>query len=246
MASMQKSYFLVPTWDFSPQDIVLGSVIPHIKCPQRPLSSESLIEQLDGHEASTVETKDISGVARLSTDGDAGLFATFVQYVTAGGKMSYKSKASLEVKYSCGQMETHRFSPSIEDVNAAVRDTRIREWFKMGGYRATVFLVTGIKVVYNVSVTTSEIGPGVGINHGKHEPCKQAFEGPIVFAFGAEKIRKQHISGTMRSTSLGGEADLVVEKAGGELDEDEIDDLDVETTQGIDDQTGEACVITLP
>jgi hypothetical protein len=269
---MRKSYFLVPSWDLGPEDVVLGSVIANIKHPQRRLSSESLAAQIDTYQPAPTETRDISGTAKGSTEWNAGLFATFVQYVTVGGKISYRSKSTLEVKYSCERMETRRFSPSIQHVNAAAKDVGTVQHLKMGGFGATVFLITGVKTVYNVSITTIEstakkgqlqvgldiplaqttVGPKTGLMHEQHEQCTQTFKGPIVFAFEVEKIRvktsgkvmsKQHISGAMLSTTSDGETDLEVEKAGEQLDEDEIDDLDVETSQGIDDQTGEACVI---
>jgi hypothetical protein len=202
------------------------------------------------------------------------LFATFIQVITLGGEVSFSSSSTLEVEYSRDSMESRRFTPSLSYIAKAAEDPDVKDHLRMGGLGAKVFMITSMKTAYNVTITTTEekkqettakvgvdipaaqasIGPKgshKSTNYGKHT---RTIAVPIVFAFQVEKIRVnrkgkavngEYIDGAMLARKEGGASDHVIERAGQELDEDEIDDFDGTTRLGTD-EIGEACEIIVP
>ena len=108
----------------------------------------------------------------------------------------------------------------------------------MGGLGAKVFMVTGIKTAYNVTITTTEekekettaqvgvgipaapvtVGPKGSHKSTEYEKHTRTIAGPIVFAFQVEKIRVnrkgkavsgEYIDGAMLTRKDGGASDYV-------------------------------------
>jgi hypothetical protein len=275
MASMRKSYFLTPSWDLKPDEVTLGSVVANFKTPQKVLSATTLTTNIDTPIPPPIEEKPCSGTAKKSRQWSIGLFATFIQVITLGGEVSFSSSSTLEVEYSCDSMETRRFTPSLSYIAKAAEDADVKDHLNMGGLGAKVFMVTGIKTAHNVTITTTEekekettaqvgvdipaaqmtIGPKGSHKSTKYEKHTRTIAGPIVFAFQVEKIRVnrkgkavsgEYIDGAMLARKEGGASDYIIERAGQELDKDEIDDFGVATRSGTDDETGEACEIIVP
>jgi hypothetical protein len=215
------------------------------------------------------------GTVKNSKEWSIGLFATFIQVITLGGEASVSSKSSTQIDYSCELMTTHQFAPSLNYISKAAEDPRVKEHLKMGGIGAKAFVITGIKTVENVTITTSEetereqtlqigvdippaqitLGPKGTYKSTKSNQSTRTIEGPIVFAFQVEKIRvsrkgnvshKEHIVGAMLGRKEGGESELVIERAGSELDEDDLDDFDLTVRSGVKDEAGESCDVIVP
>ncbi|OAQ58683.2 hypothetical protein VFPPC_14850 [Pochonia chlamydosporia 170] len=134
----------------------------------------------------------------------------------------------------------------------------------MGGTCAKVFLVTAIKTVQNVTITTTvekanetkvqigveipaaqlTIGPKVNYRPTMSQTHSSTIAGPMVFAFEVEKLQvhrqgggftKEYVKGAM----LGQQDDFedAVEAAGNKLDEDELEDFGFEAVSGLEDET---------
>jgi hypothetical protein len=217
----------------------------------------------------------IKGSMKISKEWSLGLFATFIQVIALGGEASVSSKSSTQIDYSCDLMATSQFAPSLSYISKAAEDPGVKEHLKMGGMGAKAFLITGIKTVKNVTITTTEetekeqtlqigvdippaqitIGPKGTHKSTKNNQSTRTIEGPIVFAFQVEKIRvsrkgnvshKEYISGTMLGRKEGAESEFVIERAGSKLDEDDLDDFDLTVRPGVDDETGESCDVIVP
>jgi hypothetical protein len=268
----RKTYFLSPSWGLGPDEIVLGSVIPNLSSPHKPISSNNLPSSIDSTIFNGTERL-CSGTAKSSKEWGIGLFSSFIHLITLGGEMSYSSSSATEVKYSAEIMETKRFSPSSWYIQKAVDDGTVKSHLKMGGMGAKVFLVTGIKIVQGVTITNREekenetnfrigveipvaqltVGPKVQYRPTTSQTHSSTVAGPIVFAFEVEKLQvnrrgkgfsKEHVKGAM----LGQQDDIedVVEAAGNKLDEDELDDLGLEAVSGLEDETGDECLVVFP
>jgi hypothetical protein len=274
MASMRKTYFLAPSWNIRPDEVILGSVVANPKIPQKALSAATLTTNIDTPIPKPIEEKSCSGTAKKETKWSTGLFATFIQVVTLGGQASFSSDLTLQVDYSCESMKTRRFTPTLAYITKAAEDTEVKNYLNMGGLGAKVFMVTGVKTVSNITITTIEerkketvakigidipaaqmtMGPKASHNSTKYDKHTRTIAGPIVFAFEIDKIRVnmrgkvvhgEYIDGAMLAKKEGA-ADYVIERAGQDLDEDESVDFDVMTRSGTDDATGEACEIIMP
>jgi hypothetical protein len=275
MASMCKTYFLAPSWNVRPDDVALGSVIANPKIPYKALSAPNLTTNIDTPIPKPREEMRCSGTAKKESKWSVGLFATFIQAITMGGEASFSLNSTLQVEYSCEFMETHRFTPSLSYITKAAEDTHVKNHLKMGGFGAKVFMVIGVKTASNITITTIEekkketvakigvaipavqmtMGPGASHSSTRSDQHTRTIAGPIVFAFEIEKIRVNmrgkvvhgdYIDGAMLAKKDNAATDLAIEQAGQNLDEDEIDDFDVTTRSGTDEETGEACEIIVP
>jgi hypothetical protein len=275
MASMHKTYFLAPSWNIGPDEVTLGSVVTNPKLPQNTLSAATLTTNIELPIPRPIEEKSCSGTAMKETKWNTGLFATFIQVVTLGGQASFSSDSTLQVDYSCESMETHRFKPTLAYITKAAEDTEVKSHLKIGGLGAKVFMITGVKIVSNITITTIEektketvakigvdiptaqltVGPKATYTSANYDKHTRTIEGPLVFAFEVEKIRVnmkgkvvhgEYIDGAMLAKKEGAATDYVIERAGQDLDEDETVDFDVSTRSGTDDATGEACEIIVP
>ncbi|THV45989.1 hypothetical protein BGAL_0429g00040 [Botrytis galanthina] len=268
---MRKTYFLSPSWNIQPTEVALGSVIASLDTPHRGLSDGDLPSAID----TTIyigEEKNNFSTAKSSKGWSAGLFSTFLQIVTLGGEVSHSSSSSSEVTYSCEVMETKRFTPSPAYIAAVAKDPAVRTQLEIGGIGAKVFVITGIKTVKGVNITTIEqtkqhstiqvgaefpgtqlaIGPKVTSNRNIHQTHTKAVSGPIVFAFEVEKLRmnrKGQVKSTefVRGAMLGqkDEIECVLESVANDLNEKELGDFEMEACLGIDDETGTECQIVM-
>lgn len=272
---MRKTYFLTPSWNIRPDEVILGSVVANPTIPQRALSAAILTSNIDTPNPQPTEEKPCSGTAKKETKWSIGLFATFIQFVTLGGQASFSSDSTLQVDYVCQSMETRRFTPTLAYIAKAVEDIEVKHHLKMGGFGAKVFMVTGIKTVSNITITTIEekkkqtvaeigvdippaqmtLGPKASHNSTKYDKHTRTIAGPIVFAFEIEKIRVnmkgevvhgEYTDGAMLAKKGDAATNYVIERAGQDLDEDETVDFNVKTRSGTDDATEEACEIIVP
>jgi hypothetical protein len=214
-----------------------------------------------------------SGTAKLSKEWGVGLFSSFIHSSILGGEVSYSSSSATEITYSTEVMQTKRFNPSPQYIQKAVDDSVVKAHLKMGGTGAKVFLVTGIKTAQEITIKNTEekghvtkvqigvevrtaqpgIGPKVNYRPTTSHTRSSTITGPIVFAFEVEKLQvnrrgegssKAYVKGAM----LGLQDDIedVVEVAGKELDEHELNDYGLEAVSGLEDETTDECWVIFP
>ncbi|KAI8948470.1 hypothetical protein F4801DRAFT_557008 [Xylaria longipes] len=268
MASIRKSYFLAPSWDIKPEEVVLGSVIANLNSPHTPLSAPSLSMQID----TTVhaEEQPASGSAKKAREWTVGLFSTFLQMFTIGGELSYTSSGVSEIEYDCQTMKTQRFKPSLTYIDKVASDNGVLAYLKMSGLGSKAFIITGVKTAKDITLTTTEeqqrglvgqlgvdippaqltVGPKGSYNSVQTNTCTTTIAGPVVFAFQVEKLHvtrkgearsKEYVSGAMLGVRQRDE--LVIERDGSGLNEEEMDDFGMDIVPGVDEETGEACDI---
>ncbi|KPM36022.1 hypothetical protein AK830_g10540 [Neonectria ditissima] len=275
MASMRKSFFLASSWDIRPDEVTIGSVVANPKMPQRALSAATLTANIDTPVSEPSKETSCSGTAKKGTEWSAGLFATFLQTITLGVELSMSSDSTVQVDYSCDSIETRRFTPSLAYITKAAQDKAVKGHLKMGGLGAKVFMVTGVKTASNITITTIQnrknekslkfgmdvpaahlsVGPRGSHESTEHDEHTRTIAGPILFAYEVEKIRinlkgkvrhGEYVDGAMLARNNIATTDFVIERAGCDLDECEMDDLDVTIRSGIDEETNESCIIIIP
>ena len=176
-------------------------------------------------------------------------------------------------KYSCKSMETRRFTPSTAYIAKTAADPAVRSHLKVGGLSAKVFVITGVKIAKDVTITTTEdtskdttvqigvdipasqitVGPKVTLNPTVHRTHTKTIAGPIVFAFQVEKLRVGRKDAASSKPFFSGaflgqadkKAEYAIERAGEGLDEDDLDDFGVEASLGLAENGEECQMITL-
>jgi len=266
---MPATYFIPRDWKIHPDEVTLGSVITNIKTPNSALSGAALPSLINPPVPPPKQDRPYSGKARSSKEWSVGLFSSFLQVATIGGELSVSSNSTLEMEYMCELVETRRFTPSLEYIEKAAKDPGVSAHLKMGGLRATAFMITGVKIAQGATITMTEecgkeltaqlgvelptvtVGPKGSHKTSDYRQTTETVEGPFMFAFEVEKLRvglrgkvshKRFIKGAMLARGKGGEEEYVVECAGAGLDDEEAEDFDVELRSGVD-ESGEACVI---
>lgn len=269
---MRKTYFLAPTWNITLDEVVLGSIITNPNLPQKPLSAVAPTTDIPIRQS---EETSCPGTAKEATKWGAGLFCAFINAITLGVEVSFSSDWTLQVDYSCECMETRRFTPTLAHITNTVGDTNVRNYLKMGGLGAKVFMITGVKIASNITITTTEeksketigqlgvdmpatgisMGPKVSYSPAKYNTHTRTIEGPIVFAFEIEKVRLnmkgrivhgEYIDGAMLAQSKRATTDYVIERAREGLDEEEMMDFDFIARSEIDVETGEHYELIMP
>ncbi|KAJ8120603.1 hypothetical protein ONZ43_g2730 [Nemania bipapillata] len=268
MSSIKKSYFLPPSWDITPEEVVVGSVITNLDSPNTPLSAASLVAHID----TTVHTQEqpASGAAKNSRQWSIGLFSKFIQIITLDGEISYKSSNTSEMTYDCQIMKTERFQPSLAYIDKAAHDSEVLKYLKMSGLGAKVFMITGVKTAKGITLATSEgqehgftgelgvdiplvqatAGPKGSKSLVQTNTARTTISGPIVFAFQVEKLclsskggakREKYVSGAM--LGVGQRDALGIERDNSDFTEEELAAFDMHTMSGVDEETGEDCNI---
>ncbi|KAH8896858.1 hypothetical protein GQ53DRAFT_890278 [Thozetella sp. PMI_491] len=274
MAASHKTYFLAPSWSIRPGEVALGSVISNPRTPQKPLSSPSLVQSIDTLVPEEFVETNCSGTAKKDKQWSVELFANVLEAVSIGPEASFTADSTFQVDYSCDTMSTSRFTPSLSYISKAAGDTAVKKYLKDGGFRSKCFVITGIKTVSNVTITTLEekkhevtaqigieipviqttIGPKGSYSSGRLGTHTRTIEGPIVFAFELEAIRvnlrgrvkhEEYVDGAMLTKKDGPTADYIIERAGQTLDEDDVDEFDLQERTGIDER-GDPCDIYVP
>jgi hypothetical protein len=272
MAAIRKTYFLAPSWELTPDELKLGSVVANFRNPRRCLSHPDLPAQIDT--PIIVSTKQpSSGVMRKSQKWIVGLFATFLQFIPFGVRLSFTSSSVVEIEYSCDDVETRRFTPPPSYIAAAAEDKAVKGYLDMGGLGAKVFLITGLKIASDIKITTIEemnkettaaigvdmpqvsVGPKLSYAPTTYIKHTRTISGPIVFALQFEKIHrswsgqisnKEQVSGAMMGGVERSSSNLVTAEGGQGLDKDEMKDYNVTVEAGLDDETGKECDIIVP
>lgn len=273
MASLAKTYFLSPSWDLQPTDVVLGSVFSNVKKPQKVISASSLPEKIDTQISNPVASKNVHGAVKKGGSWALGIFATFIHFITFGASANISSATSRDIEFSCEKIDTRWFTPSSTYLAAAVEDPGVKKYLSFGGKKASVFLVTGVKVARGVIVKTPEqsqtsvhaqvgveipaiestVGPKASWKPENSAQVEQDIPGPGVFAFQVERITVNK-QGDARSAEVTKGAVLGVDQAGeeyevareaGDLVEDEAEDIGECVVTGHGDD-GTTCRIWMP
>ncbi|PNP51048.1 hypothetical protein THARTR1_08276 [Trichoderma harzianum] len=269
MASSRRSYLLAPSWDLSPSEIALGSVIADVTSPQRVLSNKDLPAEVDT-EIQCVKDDNCFGKINETHEWGIGVFSDFLNMITAGFEASHASRASSHIEYSCESMETQRFTPSQTFIAKAAAEPHVKAHLQIGGLGTKFFIVTGIKIAKGVTIATTEeagkdttfqvgaeiptpqlqIGPKATLNLTRHQAHTKTIGGPIVFAFQVEKLRltwkreptsESYVKGAVLG-QRGDVTEYMIEVADKDLDDDDMADFGLEA-RDITDDDGEKCRI---
>lgn len=245
MTSTDKSYFLVPALDREPSDIPLGSVIADVTSLEKINPTEDCPAQIDT-EIYTKGVRDCAGKVENVDGCGTGPYSAFRRLILSDFEAPLSSESKIE--YECNLIQTRSFKPSPEFIVKVVVDPAVKSHLEIGGGRAKVFVITGIKItrglfVYETQKTKNKMAKKVyhGVRIG----------GPTVFAFQVEQLgltsngeptSESYVSGAVLRQE-DHKAEYTVEA--NELDDEDIDELGVEVVDVINDN-GEKCRFLIP
>ncbi|KAK3691975.1 hypothetical protein B0T22DRAFT_446110 [Podospora appendiculata] len=187
-----KTYFLVPGWDYPAGTVLLGSVITNPTQPQLALfrpSVDDIDTPIHGKDRAHFSASSIK--PETSADKSAGLFGTFLNVFGLGQEASFHYDRKTVLSYSFRHLHSRWFDPSDALKHKAVIGTdRVAQFCRASDYKASVYMITGVKTIRGAGVTTAS-GKGTGwrvaLSVGADESNPDAL--PITFAFELAELR---------------------------------------------------------
>lgn len=236
-----KTYFLAPGWDFSAEAITPGSIITNPMHPALTLFKPAASD-LDPLVRATSRSE-FSNKSLDDGGNSAGLFRTFLGLFGLGNEDGFHYDRKRVLSYSFRGLESHSFAPTSELKNRALRETdRVAQFCRASEYRASVFMVTGIKTVRGAGVTTGSSKGGawrVQLGVELEEGAVGEGRAPAVFAFELAELRLS-ATGEISSVGDGGEESVAVLQA--RLDRD-FGKATFTAIEGFDEEDESPCKI---
>ncbi|KAI1425791.1 hypothetical protein F5Y12DRAFT_346488 [Xylaria sp. FL1777] len=277
--SFVKTYFLCPTSDFihppPAGPLCLGSIIRSTSTPQYPLNRGNLTTVADTIPP-VVET-DWKKTVSTKTGLGLGVYAQFLQLATGGlplgPEVSVDHSNETVNAFAFDSVTTLAFEPTQEFVEEAIKAPAVQTWLREPKQRfapiATLFLVTGIKLVkgarikYSTSRNTAVTGNmgvdmhALGATFGPKghwvsagNDCTEFNrESEFVFAF---RVKRLKIGRKLKLEEYNKGAFLAI--GGKQEDEDDdaavlVEDVDgsaIETAKTVSDATENSIVYCVP
>jgi hypothetical protein len=271
-----KRYFVVSSMDMHPSSVKLGSIITNLNRPDKPLSTFTPVIPGDCDETSSTYSSSLTkgasdevvsdtaltvttahnstGDLKRSGSWGLGVFATFLQQLIQGAKLSVAKSSASQFSFAAKEITTLRFVPSAQYVRAALADEEVASFLRRNGRRARVYMIVSVKVARQLTVMRADSEKcGVEGVLGVHAAVagadgtvgvkgqlrgssgfyhKEDYPGPVVFAFEVEQIRLRSKGEVERvdSDRLNG---TMLGRAGGE--DEEKEEFEIVTDDGVDE-----------
>ncbi len=177
-----------PPMDIHPASVSIGSVIPNLNRPDKPLSTFTPVlhewtESTDPSRANKPHSHD--GFNDATLQADTLLFATTAKNVT--GQLPPTGQNSPRVSFSAGEITTRRFVPSANYVRAAVTDHEVGKFFEAGRSQARAYLIVGVQVARDMTVVCRDPVDGAtrGGMAGRYHRAE--YPGPVLLVLGLRR-----------------------------------------------------------
>ncbi len=129
-----KTYFLVPGWDFPVGSIVLGSVIAS---PTQPASSlyTPAGGSIDTPIYPTTKAR-FTGEVAADKKGKVGLFCRFLDLFSIGAEAAFRYDSKSVLTYSFHELKTEWFVPSDDLKKKATKDAKVVSFCRNNDYES--------------------------------------------------------------------------------------------------------------
>jgi hypothetical protein len=87
-----------------------------------------------------------TGELKWSAGWGLGVFATFLQQLIQGGKLSIAMSSASHFSFAAEEITTSRFAPSAKYVRAALTDEEVVSFLRRNGRSAGVYMIVSVKV----------------------------------------------------------------------------------------------------
>ncbi|KAJ4327520.1 hypothetical protein N0V84_002048 [Fusarium piperis] len=202
-----KHYFLAPNFDTEAPPkgpIHLGSILYNLT-DFKPLEEE--VKEIPPDQYYPIDEKpgfEISLDQLHSADRD--LRARALKLLGLGTDPSTKRTKGSNQVISCQRLETHTFKATDSYIQAAIKaDDNINSFLRLGIFKRSVYMVTGLKIAYSASQTSSttrttvdagldpsaipvHLGTGFGFENSHKVGKSLRASKPIIVAFKVKKI----------------------------------------------------------
>ncbi|KAI1089239.1 hypothetical protein F5B19DRAFT_467984 [Rostrohypoxylon terebratum] len=244
----QPTYYLAPNFTTRPfpnGPLELGTLVEDTQQFQ-PLNQGANRIQIPPGQRYSDTKEDIYVGLKHSRNGEAGFLAKVFEGCL-GAEASLKGEKNEEDVYTIQKLETSYFYPQVSYIKKCLRLSDIEDYLEMGDYKEPVYLITGLKIAWGATISSSahsgyagkgEAGltiPGpidvdvkAKAEVGKGSTASSSFRKPADFVLGIQVMKIYHIrkifgSGRVLATSRLTKGAVLVDDEEPE-DEDEGED----------------------
>lgn len=159
--AQQPTYLVPPHFSIPPNSATakgpldLGTLVVDLQ-RYRPLNQGPLNRVPIAEDQRYVDVvEDVSNTLNTSSGGEAGIFAKILNQ-SIGGDASLKSQRTSEDIFTIAKLETRYFYPPAGYAEKCLNLPDVREFNEIVEYREPIYLVTGLKIAWGATVTTSQ------------------------------------------------------------------------------------------
>lgn len=253
LRQQQPTYLVAPNFSITPASATtkgpldLGTIVTDLR-RYRPVNQGALNRVPIPEDERYVDViEDVSSTVSSSRGGEGGIFAKILDQ-SIGGDASLKGQRSSEDVFTISKLETRYFYPSIGYVKQCLNLPDVRQFHEVFGEEEPIYLITGLKIAWGATVTTSRqsgyegnlkagveapagvVDLGVGANTGlsRQDGYTSSYGKPRDFVLGIqlEKIRYKKKS-LFSKGGLKAEGVILGAVLGNE-EEDDLEDFEVQ------------------
>lgn len=163
MASVKKTYFLVPKWDIPPEAISLGNLIADSTEPHRPLNATPPLRSPSSHLPgghttgpprlqidTPIHERTFSPYTRTASASKKKSFSLIAQLsllTGVGADSSFSSTRDEDISYRARIVHSEWFTPSRGFVSAAVTQLDVAGFLDMLPSKRPIYMITGVRHV---------------------------------------------------------------------------------------------------
>ncbi|KAK4167535.1 hypothetical protein QBC43DRAFT_310907 [Cladorrhinum sp. PSN259] len=228
----KRTFFLVHGWDSPKDSIPLGSIITNPMHPQLTIFKP---ETLNIHSDTSTKPDFVGNVADDHPRGTAGAFCTFLRLYGLGDEDSFHYDRKTVLSYRAHALGSDSFEPDDVLKKEAVGADRVAQFLSASDYKASAFMVRGVKTIKGAGVT-------IGSSKGNGWGVKLSVEGetPLVFAFELAELKATGAGEVIEFNSVG--AGETVEALQNRLDLD-FGEATFTVIDGFDEADGSECKV---
>lgn len=194
---MKRTYFLVPTRDFSPSGaIALGNLIKSPRSPEIPLNdpNSATIQKLLGS-AITVTESDARRDAKTTSSVMPSIWTSFLSGIGPGIGIGLDKTKEDGISYNIPRLSTRTINPTLSDIRAVFVEEQVQDAIRDSRFTTNVYLIVGVQIAHGAEYLSSSVRKNGG---GAHLAVDLTSTGvPLTAGAGAEatKSREEVVGG---------------------------------------------------
>ncbi|KAK4449811.1 hypothetical protein QBC34DRAFT_404021 [Podospora aff. communis PSN243] len=188
---MKKTYFLVPTRDFSPSGaIALGNLIKSPRSPEFPLNdaNSATLQKLSAS-AITISETDAHRETSSASSLKPTIWAYFLSGIGPGVEFNLDKTKQENLSYIIPRLSTRVINPSLADIGAIFAERQVQDAIRDSRFATNLYLIVGVQIAHGAEyVRSRKRGSGVGANVSAD---LAAVEAPVTAGLGAEAAKSR-------------------------------------------------------
>lgn len=157
LSRQQPTYHLAPNFTTRPSPhgpFDLGTLVEDVQQYYPLNQGVNNRVQIPPEQLYTDSKEDVNSSLKTSRSGEASILAKILDH-SIGGEASLKGQRTDEDVYTIQKLETRYFYPQPSYIKRCLQLSDVRDYLDMADYKAPVYLITGLKLAWGATVSTT-------------------------------------------------------------------------------------------